>query len=272
MDDVILRTYLFVPATRIERVAKAIAAGPDAVIVDLEDAVPVADKASARDAAARELPGAAPVFVRVNGPESEWFDDDLKLCAQVRVRGIVLPKAERPEHVRHATARLARGTAILPLIETARGFSGIAALCATPQVQRLVFGSIDFQFDLGISGEDHELLYFRSGLVLASKLAALQPPVDGVTIEIEDTQRVRDDALRARRLGFGGKLCIHPKQVSAVNETFRPSGEEIAWATRVVEAANVAHGAAVALDGKMVDRPVILRAEEILREAARYKT
>jgi citrate lyase subunit beta / citryl-CoA lyase len=272
MDDVILRTFLFVPATRIERVSKAVAAGPDAVIVDLEDAVAPSDKTSAREAAARELPGAAPVFIRVNGPESEWFDADLELCAQVRARGVMLPKTERVDHVRHAAARLAPRTAILPLIETARGFAGLAALCETPQVQRLVFGSIDFQLDLGITGEGEELLYFRSGLVLASRVAGLQPPVDGVTVEIDDAQRVRDDALRARRLGFGGKLCTHPKQVGPVNETFRPSAEETAWARRIVEAANAAHGAAVALDGKMVDRPVILKAEEILREAARQRT
>lgn len=269
MQSAILRSYLFVPATRIDRVAKAHAAGPDAVIVDLEDAVAPSDKASAREAAARDLPGTGSVFVRINGPESEWFEDDLKLCATLGVSGVLVPKAEEVEHMRHAVQRLKSGTPILPLIETARGFSNLAALGKTPQVQRFVFGSIDFQLDLGITGEGEELLYFRSGLVLASKLAGIQPPVDGVTVELNDAQRVRDDALRGKRLGFGGKLCIHPKQVAPVNECFYPTADEVTWAKRIVDVAAAGKGAAVAVDGKMVDRPVILKAEEILREAGR---
>lgn len=269
MQNAILRSYLFVPATRIDRVAKAVAAGPDAVIVDLEDAVPPADKVQARVAAARDLSGAGPIFVRVNGPETEWFEEDLKLCAALRVAGVVLPKAERADQVRHAASRLKPATPILPLIETARGYAGLAALCEAPQVQRLVFGSIDFQLDLRIDGEGEELLYFRSGLVLASRVADIQPPVDGVTVEIDDAERVRGDTLRGKRLGFGGKLCIHPRQVAAVNACFRPSAGETAWAQRIVAAAEAANGAAVSVDGKMVDRPVILKAEEILREAAK---
>src|SRR5690606_15765807 len=121
------------------------------------------------------------------------------------VRGIVLPKAERVEeiaHVQHAGAEL-----ILPLIESAQGFCNVPALAQAPQVQRLVFGSIDFQLDLGIEGDNEELLYFRSQLVLASRLAGIQPPVDGVSTVIDDLEQVRTDAMRARRLGFGGKLC-----------------------------------------------------------------
>ncbi|MES2563488.1 MAG: aldolase/citrate lyase family protein, partial [Pseudomonadota bacterium] len=155
-------------------------------------------------------------------------------------------------------------------IETPRGYANIAVLCESAQVQRLVFGTIDFQLAMGINGEDDELLYFRSGLVLASRVAGIQPPVDGVSVEIDNTARVREDALRGKRLGFGAKLCIHPKQVAPVAEVFRPTGEEINWAHRTVAAAKAADGAAVAVDGKMVDRPVMLKAEEILREAARY--
>ena len=272
MQDAILRSFLFVPATRTDRVAKARAAGPDAVIVDLEDAVAPSDKAAAREAAARDLPAAGPVIVRVNGPESEWFEEDLALCATLGVAGVIVPKAEEVEHMSHAAQRLKAGTPILPLIESARGYDNLAALGKAPQVLRFVFGSIDFQLDLGITGEGEELRYFRSGLVLASKVAGLQPPVDGVTVEINDDQRVRDDALRGKRLGFGGKLCIHPRQVAPVNECFYPTADEIAWAKRIVEAAHAANGAAVAVDGKMVDRPVILKAEEILREAGRRTT
>jgi citrate lyase subunit beta / citryl-CoA lyase len=269
VNDIICRTYLFVPATRTDRVATARAAGPDAVILDLEDAVPISDKAAARDAALRDLGDGAGIFVRVNGPDTEWFEDDLKLCAEVGASGVVVPKAEDPEHLRYATQRLPTGIPILLLIETARGFGNLATLCAVTQVRRLIFGSIDFQVDLGITGEGEELLYFRSKLVLASRLAGLQPPVDGVTVNIHDTKLVRDDALRAKRLGFGGKLCIHPKQVAPVNECFRPTADDITWARRIVEAAESARGGAVAVDGKMVDRPVILKAVEILSEAKR---
>ena len=272
MTDFIARTYLFVPATRTDRVPKALASGADTVIVDLEDAVSPADKSSARDAAARDLPEPAQVLVRVNGPESAWLEEDLRMCMQAGVGGIVLPKTERAGHVAFAASRLPRGTPILPLIETARGFAALNSICDADQVQRVVFGTIDFQLDMGIVGEGDELLYFRSGLVLASRVAGLQPPVDGVSVEIDDDARVREDTMRGKRLGFGAKLCIHPKQVAVVNDCFRPSAEEIAWAHRIAQAAQAANGAAVAVDGKMVDRPVILKAEEILREAERFGT
>jgi citrate lyase subunit beta/citryl-CoA lyase len=269
MREYIFRSYLFVPATRTDRIAKAQAAGPDAVIVDLEDAVAPSVKATAREALARDVPDASGVFVRINSADTEWFEDDLKLCAALRVGGLVLPKTERTEDLKRVAERLGAGATILPLIETARGFADLAKLCAAPQVQRLVFGSIDFQLDLGISGEGDELLYFRSGLVLASRLAGLQPPVDGVTVEVNDPEQVRADTLRGKRLGFGAKLCIHPKQVAPVNECFRPTDAEISWARRTLDAAAAAGGAAVAVDGKMVDRPVILKAEQIIREAGR---
>ena len=269
MQDLICRTYLFVPATRTERVPKAIAARADAVIVDLEDAVAPAAKRSARDAAARGFPDSASVFIRVNGPDTEWFEDDLGLCRALGARGVVVPKAETPEQMRHAASRVRPGAILLPLVETARGYSNAAALCEVPGVQRLIFGSIDFQLDLGITGDREELLYFRSGLVLTSRLAGVQPPVDGVTVDIDDVERVEADTLYAKRLGFGGKLCIHPRQIAVVSRCFYPNADEVAWARRVVEAAGAARGGAIQVDGKMVDRPVLVKAQEILRESAR---
>ena len=269
MENPVSRSYLFVPATRMDRVPKALASGANAVIVDLEDAVAPADKGSARDAMAGASQSAQSVFVRVNGPDTEWFEDDLKLCSDLRAIGVVVPKSETQDQMRHAGSRMRTGAILLPLVETARGYANMAELCAAPGVQRLVFGSIDFQLDLGITGEREELLYFRSGLVLASTLARLQSPVDGVTVDIENVERVKDDTLYARRLGFGGKLCIHPKQIAAVNQCFSPSAGEIAWAKRVVDAAGAADGGAVQVDGKMIDRPVLLRAQSILRESRR---
>lgn len=264
MDSLAPRSYLFVPGNRPDRYAKALAAGADAVIVDLEDAVPPADKTAARAALAAWLSPDHPVLIRVNGAESQWFREDLVVCKRPGIAGVLLPKAENVDDIRAVAEHSGVATPILALIETARGFWNALALVQASQVRRFVFGSIDFQLDLGIQGEEEELLHFRSQLVLVSRIANLQPPVDGVTTAIDDAERIRADTLRARRLGFGAKLCIHPRQVSVVNECFEPSAEEESWARRIVAAAEAVHGAAVSVDGKMVDRPVIARAEAIL--------
>ncbi|MFL6675929.1 MAG: HpcH/HpaI aldolase/citrate lyase family protein [Massilia sp.] len=267
MSSLLSRSYLFVPGNRAERFDKACAAGADQVIVDLEDAVPAADKLAAREALAAWLSPAHPVLVRVNSADSAWFRDDLALCARPGVAGIVLPKAEREADL--AAVAEAGARSILPLIESALGLWNAAALARMPRVERLVFGSIDFSFDLGIKEGHEQLLYARSQLVLASRVAGVAAPVDGVTTTFDDPEVVRADTLRARALGFGGKLCIHPKQLGPVNESFAPTVDELAWAGRVVTAAEAAQGGAVALDGKMVDRPVILIAQQMLEEAKR---
>jgi citrate lyase subunit beta/citryl-CoA lyase len=271
MDSPIPRSYLFVPGNRPERFSKACSAGADAVIIDLEDAVPAAEKGPARSDIAAWLSASQPVLIRINSADSQWFHDDLELCKMPGVAGIILPKAERLDDILQVRS-VGDSITVLPLIETARGFANAGELAHAPGVQRLLFGSIDFQLDLGINGDDEELLYFRSQLVLLSRLAGLQAPVDGVTTAIDDAGQLRAETLRARRLGFGGKLCIHPKQVGPVNQHFSPSEDEIAWAKRVLDAAAAANGAAVALDGKMIDRPVILKAQEIADEAARRTT
>jgi citrate lyase subunit beta/citryl-CoA lyase len=263
------RSYLFVPGNRPERFDKACAAGADAVIVDLEDAVPPAEKAAARAALAAWLSPQQPVLVRINGFDSAWFEDDLALCSTPGVAGVVLPKAEHEEAL--GAVASAGAAAILPLIESGLGLWHAAALARLPRVERLVFGSIDFSFDMGIQEGHETLLYARSQLVLASRVAGIAAPVDGVTTSFDEPERVHADTLRARALGFGGKLCIHPKQVAPVHEAFAPTAEETAWAGRVVAAAAAAQGGAVALDGKMVDRPVILIAQQMLEEAKRRK-
>ncbi|MFO1329405.1 MAG: CoA ester lyase [Rubrivivax sp.] len=263
------RSYLFVPADRPERFDKALRAGADAVIVDLEDAVAPAAKPAARDALAGWLASAEaqPVVVRINAAQTPWFDDDLRLCTQAAVQAVVVPKAESAEVLAHVAAR-APGKAVLPLVESAAGIDALRSLGAVAGVARLVFGSIDFQADLGIEGEDDALLFFRSQIVLASRLAGLDAPVDGVTTALGDDGAVAQDTARARRLGFGAKLCIHPRQVAAVNQGFMPSAQELDWAQRVLAAAQASGGAAVAVDGKMVDAPVLLRAQRLLARAA----
>ena len=263
------RSYLFVPADRPDRFAKAQASGADAVIIDLEDAVAPHAKSAARAALADWLDaGQQPVAVRINGVDTAWFADDLALAARSGVTAVMLPKAERADDLGHVRAAVP-SVALLPLIETADGIDRVREIAGATGVQRLVFGSIDLQLDLGINGDGDELLLFRSQLVLASRLAQLAPPVDGVSTVIDDQVALQSDARRARRLGFGGKLCIHPRQVATINNAFSPDASEIAWAQRIVAAAAHADGAAVAVDGKMVDRPVLLRAQALLRQSGK---
>jgi len=260
------RAYLFVPGNRPDRYHKALAAGADTVVIDLEDAVPPADKDAARETLARWLTPAHHVVVRINAADSAWFNQDLALLTHAGIAGVMLPKAESSGDIA-ALRRVCGNLPVLPLIETAAGFHGIGGIAASAGVQRLVFGSVDLQADLGMACEDEELLYFRSAIVLASRLAGLEAPVDGACTTIDDPGQLASEALRARRLGFGGKLCIHPRQVPVVMESFSPTESQIRWALRVIEADKRAAGAAVSVDGKMVDRPVVLKAMATLGEA-----
>ena len=256
------RSYLFVPGNRPERFDKALASGADAVIVDLEDAVPPDQKNAARATVAAWLSAARPIVLRINAAGTPWFRDDVALCRSQGVAAVMLAKAERVEDL----VAIGDGVPLIPLIESAAGFDALRAIATAPNVQRLAFGAIDFQLDLNMRAGFDELIFFRSKLVLASKLAGLAVPIDSPSTAIEDLGEVGRDAQSARRLGFGAKLCIHPKQVDAVNRSFSPSAAEVAWAERVIAVAAQSQGAAVALDGKMIDKPVILRAQAILRE------
>jgi citrate lyase subunit beta/citryl-CoA lyase len=264
-------SFLFVPGDRPDRYLKACTAGADVVIIDLEDAVAPQAKGAARDALNNWLDSAEgrsphiPVLVRVNCVHSGCFGDDLLLCHRPGIAGIVLPKTERVADVASASPT----APLFPLIETALGFSQLSQIAAAPRVQRLLFGAIDFKLDMGIHGDREELLYFRSQIVFASKMVGLQTPVDGITTSIDDEAQVESDARYAHRLGFGGKLCIHPNQLAATNRAFLPSNEEITWAQRVLSSAAEAQGAAFSVDGKMIDKPVILIAQRIVEEAKR---
>ncbi len=259
------RSYLFVPATRPDRIAKAFAAGADAVIVDLEDAVALDAKDTARAALANALNPERPVIVRINAATTQWFAEDLRLCRAPGIAAVMLPKTESSTELRDVIDGIGRTLPLLPLVETARGLWNVLEIAQAPGVQRLAFGTIDFQLDLSLTGAGHEeLAPFRAQLVLVSRVAGVLSPIDGPTAAFDDPQAVRADALRARRAGFGAKLCIHPQQVECVNESFTPSVEETTWARRIVAAVQAAQGGVVAVDGKMVDRPVLALAEQIL--------
>lgn len=269
------RSFLFVPGNRPERFEKAVRAGADAVILDLEDAVPAAEKDGAREAIRTQWPALAalglPLLVRINADGSAAFDADVALLAALPgLAGVMLPKAESAASLQRLHERLPE-VALVPLIESAAGLDGVKAIAAAPGVLRLAVGHIDFMADLGLScNEDEaELLPLRFAVAMATRLASLAPAIDGVTVQTGDEDRLHSDTLRARRLGYGGKLCIHPRQPAGVHAAFAPGEQEVAWARRVVEADARAGGAAVQLDGRMVDAPVVLQARRTLARAQR---
>ena len=264
-----LALFLFVPADRPDRWAKAFAAGTDAVILDLEDGVAASAKPGARRALreGRDAIDAAPcpILVRVNARSSDDYSLDLDSVRDLGLAGVMLAKAETAADVEATSA--ATGVPVVALIETARGLAAarlIAAACA-----RIAFGSIDFAADLGTAHTPAALASARSELVLASRLADRPAPIDGVTTSVKDPDLVRADAAHACELGFSGKLLIHPAQIAPAMDGFRPSDDDVAWAERILSARGALGAAAV--DGAMVDAPVFLRAEQILRRAARFR-
>ena len=260
------RTMLFVPGIQPERFAKAAATAADLVIIDLEDAVPEESKASARDAVTRWLSTGGRAAVRVNGTKSVHYQQDVSALAGLPgLLAVVVPMADDPATVAALHQQVGQDVEIVALIETALGLVRAVELASTPGVNRLAFGHLDFAADIDSSIDDEAMLMARSSLVIASRASGLPGPVDGVTTALDDPAVSGADASRARRLGFAGKLCIHPTQVEAVNAAFSPSGEEIAWAQRIVEVS--AAGGAVRINGHMVDAPVILKARAIVARA-----
>ena len=262
-----VRTCLFVPGDRADRFDKAWASDADDVVLDLEDAVAADHKGIARSAVSKWLAKDRPVLVRINAADTPWYLDDIELLKHPGVRGFMVPKAEQLDEALVADC-VEHGKLLIPLVETAVGFKNAANLAGSRAVARLAFGTIDFQVDLGIEGEDDALAHFRSQLVLESRLAQIQPPLDGVTVDINDAEVLRQDTLRAKRFGFGGKLCIHPRQVEVVNSVFSPTDAEREWARQVLDAVARTDGAAAAVAGKMVDKPVLAKAMRVLQADA----
>jgi citrate lyase subunit beta/citryl-CoA lyase len=267
------RSYLFVPGDRPERFAKALATVADAVVLDLEDAVAASAKPAARSAVAALLASGADadrIVVRINDEATPWFEDDLALLREAGVRAVMLPKAERPATIARLRERCP-GIAVLALIETARGVLAADALAAAEGVQRLVFGTIDYALDMDLQGPLAAAIgldFAAARIALASRAAGLLAPVAGVTVAIDDEARLRADMERARAHGFGAKLCIHPKQVAPVHALLAPSADELAWARRVLAAAEATGAGVVQVDGRMVDKPVIERARRLVLRSA----
>jgi citrate lyase subunit beta/citryl-CoA lyase len=263
-------SFLFVPATQPERYGKALASGADGVIIDLEDAVGLDDKAKAREIlkntwSSISIDQKHRIVVRCNAPGSSFYAADLVLAKELQVRHLMIPKTESRDHVNGAAEEL-KNTAFIPMIETPLGLHHLNEIASAEQVLRLALGNLDMQVELGISCDDNEteIDSARFMLVLASKLAQIAPPLDGVTPSTDDEPRIFAHAQKAKRFGFGAKLCIHPKQIPIVKRAFTPSPEELDWAKRVISADKAAKGQAVKVDGKMVDRPVVMLARRIL--------
>ncbi len=267
MSSSIARSALFVPGSRPERFAKALASGADAVIVDFEDAVEEPLKRIARDNLGQFLTAnpQARVLVRVNAPDHAEHAADLAFCKQHSgVGAVLLPKVENAAQV---AAVAATGKAVWPIIESARGLLNLAEIAGAHGVDRLSFGGLDLALDLNLSSGSpaagFALDQARLALIVHSRAAGLVAPLDGVHPAIDDPEGLRDSIRHAYEMGFAGALCIHPRQVPVIHTALAPSGEELAWARRVVEAGSDGAGA-YQVDGQMVDAPVLLRARRLL--------
>jgi citrate lyase subunit beta/citryl-CoA lyase len=257
------RSWLFVPGDRADRFGKAAASGADIVVLDLEDAVAPEVKATARDQVARWLADGGTGCVRINAAGTPFHETDVAaLVGAPGLRAVLVPKAEDPRVLTALSAALGPDTAVVALVESALGQHRVHELAAAPGVARLAFGSIDLALDLGADDAALPLLLARSSLVLASRVAGLPAPVDGVTQDLDDPAVVARDTAAAVGLGFGGKLCVHPRQVTAVNAGFRPSEAAVHHARQVLAAA--AAGGSARVGGQMVDRPVVERARQLL--------
>lgn len=280
----LLRTLLFVAGNNARMLEKARSLRPDALIFDLEDAVPNSEKEAARRMVAAALSeclsARVKVFVRVN-PLSRRaeFEADLEAVLAGNLHGICLPKCDRPEAVAEVGELLAAGEkrcgkpvgsiALVPMIESALGLINAYSIArADPRIAAVAFGGEDFCADMGIarSREGRELLYPRSALAVSARAAGCQA-IDTIYADLNDTEGLARETRLAKQLGFTGKLIIHPAQIEPVHRAFAPSEEEVAEARRIVEAferAAAAGSGVVVVDGRMVDRPMVLRAQRIL--------
>lgn len=265
-----MRSVLFAGATRPDLVAKLGRSGPDAVVIDLEDAVPVDSKLAAR-AALRELVASVsgpPVFVRVNAPETSWFADDVVAVASLPIAGVVVAKAESADDLVRVREALGQGAELCAGIESARGVANVEAILGEAEPAAAYFGAEDYIADLGgrRSAGGDEVLYARSRVALAARLAGVAA-IDQVVVDFRDEDAFRRDAESGRAIGYRGKLCIHPSQVPIANEVFGASIEELERARALLATweDGAARGvAAVEFEGAMIDGPALRMARDTI--------
>jgi citrate lyase subunit beta/citryl-CoA lyase len=262
MDALQATSNLFVPGDRPDRFDKA-ASVADLAIIDLEDAVAAGNKPQARQAVAAWLRAGGEAAVRVNAAASSWQHDDVSTLAGL-TSILVVPKVEAPDELVEVRRVVGDRVRLVALIESPRGVANVRAICDAG-ADRLALGNLDLAAELGVDPGSAALLWARSALVYASSEAGLPGPIDGVTSAIQDDALLLEECLSARDLGFTGKLCIHPRQVSHVNRSFAVSDAELTWAHGVVAAGTPGPETGVVThDGHMVDAPVLRRAQGLL--------
>ncbi|HEV7266211.1 MAG TPA: aldolase/citrate lyase family protein [Falsiroseomonas sp.] len=271
-DIALARSILFVPGHRPDRFAKALATGADAVVIDLEDAVPPGEKAAARQAvlARPAAPAGVALGVRMNPlPSPEGIADLAALIAAAAPDFLLLPKVEAAEElriVRRAFAAAPRPPQLVALIESAEGLAHAGAIAAEPGCVALAFGGVDLAADLGCAVAWEPLLAHRAALVAAAARAG-RGVVDVPFLALEDEAGLAEETRRVQALGFTAKLAIHPRQVATIQSVLTPTAEEVARARRVVAAMEDAAGGVCVVDGKMVDLPVLRAARRVLARA-----
>ena len=287
---ILIRTALFVPGNRPDRIVKAFGTGADVVIIDLEDAVPLSEKESSRPNVREKVAEFADrmILVRTNALGSAFVDGDLDEAIVEGVNGIILPKVERADDITKINTFLIEveknrsvlegSIRVFPLIESAAAVQHIYDIVSTKtkpeRIYTVMFGAADYTLDMGIEMTmgGNELFYARSRIAIACRAAGIAPPVDTpFMIDLKNTEALISDVRRAKELGFQGKLVIHPNQVEPCNRIFSPLPEEIKKAEKIVKAfeeAEAAGMAAIQLEGKFIDYPVVKRSKDILALAA----
>jgi len=278
----IYRTMLFAPANDLRKVGKALLLNADGTVLDLEDAVALSEKSNARNTLkeALALPRKGDVFIRVNSVQTDFILADLLAAVTEGVKGLVLAKSESAEEIRQVDWLMekiekergitAGSLELIPFIESANAIvNAFAIASASSRVSRMFFGGVDYVLDIGttFSKGGQEIFYARSQLVVASRAAGIEPPIDTVYPGFKDIEGLVDDAKTVRQMGFQGKLAIHPGQIEPLNEVFTPTPEETAWAKKIVDVfdESEARGQAVfQVDGKMIEYPIANRARRII--------
>ena len=284
-----IRTALFVPGNRPDRVDKAVNTDADVVIIDLEDAVPYALKAETRPVVREKILDLKNprVLVRVNALDTQFFRDDLDQLVVEDLACIIIPKIEQPEHIREANRLLTESEAkkglasgsisLIALIESALGVENAFQITSERTIpERLftvAFGAADFAQDMGIgmTKTAEESAYPRARLTIACRAAGIDPPLDTpFMIDLKDQEALEADAKRAKQFGFQGKLCIHPNQIDICNKIFSPTQKEIEYAHKVIAAFTEAEAtgtAVIQVDGKFIDPPVVKQARRVVKMA-----
>ncbi|MCG8543215.1 MAG: CoA ester lyase [Alphaproteobacteria bacterium] len=276
------RTFLFAPGNHARKVEKVFGCGADHIILDLEDAVANAEKVATRALIVEALkkPRRSGGYVRVNSYETEYCYGDAAAIVGPWLDGIIFPMVESREQIvafdwligglEREHGLPVGGIDIIPIIETGKGVAAAREIAAAgTRVKRMAFGAGDYTLDMNMewSLAESELEHVRAEMVLASRVADIEPPIDTVWVHIKDLENLEKSARRVKQLGFQGKMCIYPPQVEVVNQVFTPSDEEVAFARRVIEAFEQAEregSSSIQLDGYFIDYPIVYKAQRTL--------